>query len=308
MSGDFLVGGTWTNDWRWLTWNYNGGILSEAYPCDCWTNFGGGKTNLWSIAFDPVTEKLYGANTIALYDVNIKNGSQTFIGNFSKDPFLMACITFDENGTLYGWDIKTDNLWTIDTKTAEVSLIGPLGIDISYGLDGAFDLETDTLYLSVCTNKREGQLYTCDKNIGQCTLIGNFQGGANVDAFAIPYTNYSPEFIINGPVNGKTKTVYNYTFSIDYYLGYEPIHLFIDWGDGSQQFEILKPCNPIIIGHSWEKKGQYNISATIEDEYGMSLTAFKEISIPRTKISSKIIFQKMLNSFTMLEKLLFLLF
>ena len=72
MSGDLLVGGTWTNDWRWLTWNYaSGGILCEAFPCGCWTHFGGGGFNLNSLAFDPVTEKLYGASNIALYEVNI---------------------------------------------------------------------------------------------------------------------------------------------------------------------------------------------------------------------------------------------
>ncbi len=185
---DFLSGGTWTNDWRWLCCEYGSGVLWDVDLCNFGlSSIGGGGVGLQGLSYDPVTEKLYGASKSDLYEVNITSGEQTYIGGFGDGPSTMIGIAFDAYGFLYGWDVGTDNLWIIDTETGEASLVGPLGIDLIFAQDGAFDYETDTLYLATYTNTTGGQLHICDEDTGELTLVGDFQNGAEIDALAIPY-------------------------------------------------------------------------------------------------------------------------
>jgi hypothetical protein len=196
LSIDFFNGGTWTNDWRWITCHYGNGILGDVNPCGgCWYYIGGGGASFNGISYDPVTEKLYGASNSELYEVNITSGEPSYIGGFGDGPSFMIGIAFDAYGVLYGWDVGSDNLWIIDTVTGEATLVGPLGIDLKFAQDGAFDYETDTLYLSTYTNTTGGQLHICDEDTGELTLVGDFQGGAEIDALAIPYGEdiYPPE-------------------------------------------------------------------------------------------------------------------
>jgi hypothetical protein len=59
-----------------------------------------------------------------------------------------------------------------------------------------------------------------------------------------------------------------------------------NWGDGTNG-EWLGPYESgteVCDSHVWNETGTYNISATIRDEYGASVTVYKEVTMPRDKV------------------------
>ena len=205
QSSDFLTGGTWMAEERWICCEYGSGVLWEVDPDNGdMTSIGGGGVSLNGLAWDPENNQMYGASDSSLYTVDYETGYSNLIGNFGDGPSYMIGIAFDADGVLFGWDIGTDNLWIINKFTGEASLIGPLGIDINYAQDGYIDYYYNTLYLTAYTTK--GQLYECDKETGECTLIGDFQDGAQIAASMILST-WPPDHdlgikSINYPQNG----------------------------------------------------------------------------------------------------------
>ena len=123
----------------------------------------------------PNTIEAYSINeTGDLYLIDLLAGIETFIGNTALRQ--VAGLTFGEDHILYAVDSTTDSLHSINTTTAEVTLIGALGIDVSQvGL--AID-NNNVLYM-VHTNAQ--QLYKIDVLTGIAELIGAFQG-ENIDA------------------------------------------------------------------------------------------------------------------------------
>jgi len=181
-----ISGGTWTNDGRWLCCIYGNGTLYDVDPKTFDVSvIGDGGTGLNGLAYDPVNEKLYGASsngfTGGLWLIDLETGEQEYVGDFVSTTWMIG-IAFDADGVLYGWDINPDYLYTIDLDTGEATEVGPLGINLNYAQDGAFDLYTDTLYLTAYTTS--GGLYECDEDTGQCTLIGNLQGEGTAHAIS----------------------------------------------------------------------------------------------------------------------------
>jgi len=74
---------------------------------------------------------------------------------------------------------------------------------------------------------------------------------------------------IQGPADGKIKTLYNYTFSTTDVQG-DSLYYFIDWGDGQSEDWVgpYASGEQVVIGHSWSKKGTYAIKAKAKDVYG----------------------------------------
>ncbi len=71
---------------------------------------------------------------------------------------------------------------------------------------------------------------------------------------------------IDGPTIGKPNIEYDYTFVTDDPEN-DSIWLYIDWDDDDPD-ERLGPYQSgeeVIVGHKWEKEGQYNITAMSED-------------------------------------------
>lgn len=198
-STDFIAGGTWTSDGIWYGSEY--GVYGNR---NIWTidNETGAMTligsyyppalNLNGLAYDPITDTMYGCSDTELYTIDMTTGTSTLVGPFGLSlPSYMIAIAFDDKGNLYGEEITTDSLYQIDTSTGLSSLIGELGINIHYGQDMAFDNNTKTLYLSAYTlsPNLEGALYTCNTSTGEATKIDNFQGDAQITGFAIPFEN-----------------------------------------------------------------------------------------------------------------------
>jgi hypothetical protein len=188
-----LSAGTWTLEDEYVVCDPMMGYIWVIDPINKDVLFiGGGGVGLNGLTYDPIWNQLYGCSATTLYKIDRDTGAQNYVGSFGSGPINMIGLACDSNGCLYGWDTGTDSLWFIDDETAECELVGSLGIDLNYQQDGHFDLYEDELYLAAYTTK--GQLYKCDKETGDCTLVGDFQGGTELTAFVIPYVYDPPPY------------------------------------------------------------------------------------------------------------------
>jgi len=190
--GVYFSGGTWTNDGRYLCCEYELGYLYDVDPETLEASLiGGGGVGLNGLAYDPVEDILYGASSDSFYEIDIDTGEQNYIGSFGTSTTMIA-IAFDIDGVCYGWDVLfsgESHLYTIDTDTGHATVVGGMGYNLLYNQDGAFELDTDVLYLVAYTSG-QGCLLECDEDTGECTLIGYFEGVTNPTAFAISYEYY----------------------------------------------------------------------------------------------------------------------
>ena len=203
-STDFISGGTWTDNGEWYGCEYGAYGNPNIWIIDITTGDmslvgsydpEGTGLSFNSLAFDNTSGIMYGCSSDALYTVNMTTGASTLIGSFDLSVVsYMIGIAFDENGNLYGDELTTDSLYKIDPSTGKATLIGPLGIDINFAQDMAYDIDNKILYLSAYTNLplAEGALYTCNTNTGFATKVGRFQGNAQITALAIPFKAGGP--------------------------------------------------------------------------------------------------------------------
>jgi hypothetical protein len=129
----------------------------------------------------------------SLYTIDLTTGAVTPIGTVTNAGCLID-IAINTAGELYGVDIIGDNLVKIDTATGAGTIVGPLGFNANYAQGMDFDEATGTLYLAAFNyDTFEGELRTCDTTTGTSTLVGAFEGGAEVDCLA--FTSYVPSDI-----------------------------------------------------------------------------------------------------------------
>ena len=113
----------------------------------------------------------------------------------------------------------------------------------------------------------------------------NLFGDPSLAIKGITVENLPPDKpTIDGPNTGSPGTEYTYCI-----IASDPdddnLYVKWDWGDGTGSDWI----GPIFSGtevsdsHIWNAKGSYTVSVTIEDEHGLSVTAYKEISMPRSR-------------------------
>ena len=193
FGGNFLAGGTWTTDGRWLGCEFGSGVLWEIDPeTGVVLPIGGGGMSCNGLAWDPVYNRLYGTTGTMLIEYDPDTGKQTVIGSHGQPDKLMIALAINLKGVCYAWDVLfsgESTLWTIDLWTGEATEVASMGEPLVYAQDGAFDWDTGILYLAAYYSK--GQLKTCDIETGELTLIGDFEGGAELDALAIPLYNCS---------------------------------------------------------------------------------------------------------------------
>ncbi len=200
-SGSFIAGADWMAG-AWYGAQYDDGTLTT----DNWwlvdnvtgagTDLGDTGVGLTGVAYDPTNNILYGSAAGNLYTLNPATGVATLVGPFGPAwTGTMIGIAFNYmNMTLYGVDLVTDALYTIDPGTGTATLVGGLGIDLNYAQDIAFDGNTGNLYLAGYTGA--GALYWIYTGNGSAWKIGNFQDGAEITGFAIPWGLGKPQVTI----------------------------------------------------------------------------------------------------------------
>ncbi|KYK22487.1 hypothetical protein AYK24_02105 [Thermoplasmatales archaeon SG8-52-4] len=111
---------------------------------------------------------------------------------------------------------------------------------------------------------------------------------------------------INGPINGKPKASYNYTFNAADPDGND-IKYNIDWGESYFDNTSFYPSgSDVIVAHTWEIEGTYLIKAQAEDTNGVkSNWAEYTVTMPREKTTSSSILNFLENHpnlFTLFQK------
>ncbi len=177
--GDYTTSGTFSNagDLMFAADNYNifyfvdstAGFHAVNYPYDLYEGVNG-------ITMDraPSASELYviAENRLLAYNMFFDRRDIGLI----PDTLLMIGLAMDNNGTLYGLDLVTDALYTIDTSNAGVNLVGPLNLPLRYAQDIGYDAVNDkiygTLFLDDNGNYSSG-LYEINKTDGTPTLIGS---------------------------------------------------------------------------------------------------------------------------------------
>ena len=82
------------------------------------------------LAYDHNTGIMYACSNKSLYQVNMNNGASSFVGNFGIPECIMIAIAFDGFGNLYGTELTTDSLYSINPKNGAATPIGSgLGIN-----------------------------------------------------------------------------------------------------------------------------------------------------------------------------------
>jgi hypothetical protein len=186
----FFSAGTWTNDGRFLCCLYVNGGLYDIDPETLNASYiGGGGDSLNGLAYNPVDEKLYGASSSTLFEINMTTGAQSYIGSFGIVNSIIA-IAFDIDGICYGWDVKFSGesyLYKINISTGKATIVGGMGYNLVYAQDGSFDYDTDILYLAayIASPPTGSWLLECDEDTGACTIIDSLIGETTV--FAISY-------------------------------------------------------------------------------------------------------------------------
>lgn len=198
-STEFISGGTWAvGKWYGCEYGFGEGqpliwtihpVVGDMTVVGSYDQDGNG-ISFNGLAHDLTTGIMYGCSSTSLFKVNMTTGASSFVGNFGIPDCIMIAIAFDDSGNLYGTEITTDFLYSINPTNGQATTVGSgLGINLNYAQDMAFDIDAGILYLSAYTIApiKEGALYTCNTATGVATKIGTFQGAAEITGFAIPF-------------------------------------------------------------------------------------------------------------------------
>jgi hypothetical protein len=312
-SSDFIAGGTWTSDERWLGCEYGSGALWEINPNNGdMSLIGGGGTGCNGLAWDPVYDRLYGTDGSNLIEYDPDNGAQTVIGSHNVNNTMIA-LAISLEGICYAWDVlftEDATFFTVDLENGNATVVGTMGENLVYAQDGAFDWETGILYLTAYSSN--GFLAAVDTETGLITHIGDFEGGAEVTGSMIGGEFTPPEPptapTITGPTEGDPNTPQTFTFHSSDPDGGN-VRYYIDWGDGSSEVTDWYPaCTPVDVIHTYTQSGRYTISAYAEDESGLvSPTSTYMYICPKDKSINKPFLnwlQSHPNWFPILQKLI----
>lgn len=168
------------------TINLTTGAFTGIVAC---TVPGGGS---WSgLSIDPVLGTLYASTTTNLYVLNPATCSPTLIGPFGTGG-LMIDIAVNTAGQMYGHDIGTDSIYSINTATGAATLIGSTGYDANFAQGMDFDNEDGTLYIFLYTGAGTNTYGTVNLATGAITVLaqnnplGEFEGATQTAGVAQP--------------------------------------------------------------------------------------------------------------------------
>jgi hypothetical protein len=188
----FISGGTWANGiWYGVAYNtvapYN--LLKLDIVTGARTVVADMGINMNAIAYNIADGKMYGCGysgtTTSLYTINMVTGVPTLVGDAAG--VLLINLAIDKYGAAYSLDLSTSSLGTVNLATGAFTPIGNVGFIASYAQDMEFDRETGELYMAAYGST--GQLRLVNKTTGGTLVIGQFQGGAEITGFAIPFTS-----------------------------------------------------------------------------------------------------------------------
>lgn len=108
--------------------------------------------------------------TVTLYTCNLSTGELTVVGTQTDAPLVIG-IAADCQGTLYAHDIGDDNIYTINTSTAAVTVVGPTGLDANFAQDITYDRNQQQLYGYIYTGAGTNTYGTINACTGAVSAI-----------------------------------------------------------------------------------------------------------------------------------------
>ena len=120
--------------------------------------------------------------------MNQTNGAATLVGSHVNTAWMIGLAYDNYQNILYGVSLDPDVLFWIDTATGYATEVGPLGININFGQDLAFDREHGYLFLAGYNSGTDygTRLYWINQYTGQAHKVGNFPPNYQMVGFAIP--------------------------------------------------------------------------------------------------------------------------
>jgi len=122
-----------------------------------------------------------------------------------------------------------------------------------------------------------------------------------------PWDNKAPDTPqIDGPVRGKPKVEYDFTFSTMDTDG-DNVSYYIEWGDGTSTgwTDYFVSGEVVIINHTWNKRNDYTIRCKSKDIYeSESDWSAMEVEIPRNRKITNLWFLWFLEGFPNIEIIL----
>jgi hypothetical protein len=271
---DFLSASSFANNtWYAATYNATSGatFVSIDRTTGNRTIIGtmGGKS-VTGLAYDWTTSTMYAmtyeSSAAKLYTVNLATGALTAVGNVGS--YLCICLGCTASGILYTVAVGTDELMSIDKGSAAPTIIGGIGFNANYAQDMEFDNSDGTMYYSAYnanSSPGQGELRTVDLATGTTTLVGVYQGNAEVTGFCIANTSVG----IDNPVADNSVAVYPNPASGLFKVtasGREITRLSVLNNLGQLVFESQSPDKYFTVNTSNFEKGIYFV--VVETEKG----------------------------------------
>ncbi|OFY52955.1 MAG: hypothetical protein A2W93_10535 [Bacteroidetes bacterium GWF2_43_63] len=198
-----IYAATWANG-KWYGADYGAmTLLTIDTASGAMTTIGNMGVVLNGLAYDTVSNILYGVSSTGLYSIDITSGALTLIGesNLTSPTYInLAC---SPSGKLYTVNMNDDILYLLDKTTGAATAVGTgLGILISFAQDMEYDFNSNTLYIAGYMGGGSSGLFAVDTLTGTVSAsLGNLDS-AEVCGMAIPInstTSYSVAFsVVNG--------------------------------------------------------------------------------------------------------------
>lgn len=146
---------------------------------DCVVKTSSDANNATSLAFDPVTEQVYGivkttSGRVPKYSLVIFD-TETWNYEILGQSSSLYAIAFDGKGDLYGFD-SSGNLNKFDKNTGAITAIGPTGVAPAFAQSAAYDPVSDKFYWASFTSSYKSVLYTVDLSYGELTEVAQVPG------------------------------------------------------------------------------------------------------------------------------------
>jgi hypothetical protein len=174
---------------NWFGCDYAGGLYLIDRDTGTQTYIGP-TIGVNGMTYDGTTDTWYVSSSNSLYIMDITTGATTLVGSHGITNTMIG-IACNLDGDMFGYDVLftgQSTLYSIDKSTGAATVVGSMGYGMVYAQDMGFDRDNDILYIAAYFNDGSpSALMTCDYSNGVCTPVGNFQGGMEVDGFAVPW-------------------------------------------------------------------------------------------------------------------------
>ena len=144
------------------------------------------------LSINPTTNVFYASTASNLYTLNPATCSPTLIGPFGVASGIMIDLAVNPAGVMYGHDIFTDSIYTINTTTGAATLVGLTGFLANFAQGMDFDNEDGTLYIFLYVGTGVNQYGTVNLATGAVTALattnpsGEFEGATQTLGVCIP--------------------------------------------------------------------------------------------------------------------------